>query len=69
MTHTAPTPTGLIILPANREGEIRAWAQRHALSLALRPLEEFLPGEGTGSIVAIAGDAEARRMLGELAQG
>ncbi|WP_159999809.1 hypothetical protein [Roseomonas sp. 18066] len=64
MTDTA---ADLLILPATREGEIRAWALLHALTLQLRPLEDFLPGEGTGAVVAIARDAKARRMLAELA--
>jgi hypothetical protein len=61
------TPADLLILPAIRETEIRAWARQHALSLQLRPLEDFLPGEGTGAVVAIARDPEARRMLATLA--
>ncbi|WP_419898592.1 hypothetical protein [Roseomonas sp. USHLN139] len=58
--------TDLLILPATRENEIRAWALLHALTLQLQPLEDFLPGEGTGAVVAIARDARTRRMLAEL---
>lgn len=63
---TAEPTTDLIILPAIHEGAVRAWAVLHALALQLRPLEDFLPGEGTGSIVAIARDPRARQMLAEL---
>ncbi|MCQ4162705.1 hypothetical protein NON00_22630 [Roseomonas sp. GC11] len=63
---TQTAATGLIILPASRERELRDWASRHDVQLAFRPLEDFLPGEGTGSIVAIARDPEAQRMLAQI---
>lgn len=59
----SPQPIELRILSPGQEPALREWAQRHALNMRFRPLEDFLPGEGTGAIVAIACDAEARRRL------
>ncbi|MXP64186.1 hypothetical protein E0493_12615 [Roseomonas sp. M0104] len=46
--------TEIRILTPAQERLARAMARQHALDVRFRPLEEFLPGEGTGSIVAIA---------------
>lgn len=61
----SPQPIELRIFSLGQEQALREWASRHALNMQFRPLEDFLPGEGTGAIVAIARDAEARSRLAQ----
>ena len=51
------------ILAPQQEAAARASAAAHALDVQFRPLEDFLPGEGTGAVVATARGAAARAWL------
>ncbi|MDJ0389767.1 hypothetical protein QMO56_16770 [Roseomonas sp. E05] len=58
-----PDATEIRILTPAQETQARLLARQNALDVHFRPLEEFLPGEGTGATVAIARGTAAAAWL------
>jgi len=58
-----PETTEIRILTPAQENQARVMARQNALAIHFRPLEAFLPGEGTGAVVSIAHGAAAAAWL------